>query len=148
MGSYPTVSPLPKPKLGRFIFCGTFLEITPTGRYPASCSVEPGLSSPCAKASSGRLNYINGAILIWVVAYGNGLLVRRRILAAGGFRDGLLEGEDLVTLRSPPPRREVSGAAVATAGGLEFQEAIEGAAGSGPRALSHSRSLPLARDSS
>ena len=27
-------------------FCGTFLRVTPTGRYPARCSVEPGLSSP------------------------------------------------------------------------------------------------------
>src|SRR2546421_5496987 len=27
-------------------FCGTFLRVTPTGRYPAPCSVEPGLSSP------------------------------------------------------------------------------------------------------
>jgi len=31
---------------GRFVFCGTFLRVTPTGRYPAPCSVEPGLSSP------------------------------------------------------------------------------------------------------
>jgi hypothetical protein len=27
-------------------FCGTFLRVTPTGRYPAPCSTEPGLSSP------------------------------------------------------------------------------------------------------
>src|SRR5262245_54200291 len=27
-------------------FCGTFLRVTPTGRYPAPCSWEPGLSSP------------------------------------------------------------------------------------------------------
>src|SRR5262252_9007356 len=27
-------------------FCGTFLRVTPTGRYPAPCSSEPGLSSP------------------------------------------------------------------------------------------------------
>jgi hypothetical protein len=27
-------------------FCGTFLRVTPTGRYPASCPLEPGLSSP------------------------------------------------------------------------------------------------------
>jgi hypothetical protein len=30
----------------RSIFCGTFLRVTPTGRYPAPCSTEPGLSSP------------------------------------------------------------------------------------------------------
>jgi hypothetical protein len=27
-------------------FCGTFLRVTPTGDYPAPCSMEPGLSSP------------------------------------------------------------------------------------------------------
>ncbi len=26
-------------------FCGTFLRVTPTGRYPARCPVKPGLSS-------------------------------------------------------------------------------------------------------
>jgi hypothetical protein len=30
----------------RSVFCGTFLRVTPTGRYPAPCSAEPGLSSP------------------------------------------------------------------------------------------------------
>ncbi len=30
----------------RFLFCGTFLRVAPTGRYPAPCSMEPGLSSP------------------------------------------------------------------------------------------------------
>jgi len=29
----------------RFLFCGTILRVTPTGRYPAPCSTEPGLSS-------------------------------------------------------------------------------------------------------
>jgi hypothetical protein len=29
----------------RFVFCGTILRVTPTGRYPAPCSTEPGLSS-------------------------------------------------------------------------------------------------------
>jgi len=29
----------------RYVFCGTFLEVTLTGRYPASCPVELGLSS-------------------------------------------------------------------------------------------------------
>ncbi len=34
----------------RFAFCGTCLRVTPTGRYPASCPAEFGLSSsaPCA----------------------------------------------------------------------------------------------------
>jgi hypothetical protein len=30
---------------GRFAFCGTFLLVTETGRYPAPCPVESGLSS-------------------------------------------------------------------------------------------------------
>jgi hypothetical protein len=51
VGSYSAVSPLPEAtnRLGRFrVFCGTFLEVSLTGRYPASCPVEPGLSSRCA----------------------------------------------------------------------------------------------------
>lgn len=28
------------------VFCATFRRVTPPGRYPASCPVEPGLSSP------------------------------------------------------------------------------------------------------
>ena len=45
VGSYPTISPLPA-RGRRCHFCGTFLRVTPTGRYPAPCSSEPGLSSP------------------------------------------------------------------------------------------------------
>ena len=30
------------------IFCCTFLRVTSTGRYPASCPAKPGLSSPAA----------------------------------------------------------------------------------------------------
>jgi hypothetical protein len=30
---------------GRYIFCATFLRVTPTGRYPAHCPAEFGLSS-------------------------------------------------------------------------------------------------------
>ncbi len=41
--SYRTVSALPQKR--RFVFCGTFLKVTLTGRYPASCPVELGLSS-------------------------------------------------------------------------------------------------------
>ena len=40
---------------GRFVFCGTFLRVTPTGRYPAPCSVEPGLSSPGRVTRSDHL---------------------------------------------------------------------------------------------
>ncbi len=38
---YPALSP----RARRSVFCGTFLGVTPTGCYPASCSVELGLSS-------------------------------------------------------------------------------------------------------
>ncbi|GES48235.1 hypothetical protein Rhsp01_04720 [Rhizobium sp. NBRC 114257] len=37
VGSYPTLSPLPDPEIGRFAFCGTFPEVAPAGRYPAPC---------------------------------------------------------------------------------------------------------------
>src|SRR6188508_456300 len=33
------------PRSGRYIFCATFLQVTLTGRYPAHCPVEFGLSS-------------------------------------------------------------------------------------------------------
>ena len=36
-------------KRERYIFCGTFPEVTLAGRYPASCFVESGLSSPKIK---------------------------------------------------------------------------------------------------
>ena len=44
VGSYPTISPLPavRPAVS---FCCTFLEVSLTGRYPALCSTELGLSS-------------------------------------------------------------------------------------------------------
>src|ERR1035437_7512916 len=45
VGSYPTISPLPRPKPRLCHFCGTLLRVAPTGGYPAPCSVEPGLSS-------------------------------------------------------------------------------------------------------
>ena len=46
----------------RFTFCGTFLPVTGTGRYPAPCPVELGLSSPPSAAkrqerSSDHLAY-------------------------------------------------------------------------------------------
>jgi len=38
---------------GRYVFCATFLRVTPTGRYPAHCPLEFGLSSrlqpPCGR---------------------------------------------------------------------------------------------------
>lgn len=41
VGSYPTLSPLPRQDFsirpGRFAFCGTFPKVTLAGRYPAPC---------------------------------------------------------------------------------------------------------------
>ena len=36
----------------RFVFCGTLLSVAATGRYPAPCSSELGLSSRCHDSSS------------------------------------------------------------------------------------------------
>ena len=44
VGSYPTVSPLPPKAAVCFLWRSP--RITPPGRYPASCPVKPGLSSP------------------------------------------------------------------------------------------------------
>ena len=42
----------------RFLFCCTGLRVAPTGRYPAPCPAEPGLSSPKRARSSVLLGYI------------------------------------------------------------------------------------------
>src|SRR5690349_1788532 len=54
--SYRTVSPLPRPAGAgprRSVFCGTFLRVTPTGRYPAPCPVESGRSSDRSPPDEG-----------------------------------------------------------------------------------------------
>ncbi len=43
VGSYPTISPLPENR--RYFFCGALYSVTAPGCYPASCPMEPGLSS-------------------------------------------------------------------------------------------------------
>ena len=50
VSSYLTLSPLPPRVRRRSTFCGTFLGVTPTGRYPASCPAEFGLSSRAHRA--------------------------------------------------------------------------------------------------
>src|SRR2546425_7590020 len=40
-----TISPSPSLARRLCLFCGTLLQVTPTGRYPAPCSAELGLSS-------------------------------------------------------------------------------------------------------
>jgi len=51
-----TFSPLPalagEASRWRFGFCGTFRRVTPPGRYPAPCPVEPGLSSRHRRAAT------------------------------------------------------------------------------------------------
>lgn len=42
----------------RFLFCCTGLRVAPTGRYPAPCPAEPGLSSPKRARSSVLLCFI------------------------------------------------------------------------------------------
>ncbi len=43
-------------------FCCTFLRVASTGRYPASCSAEPGLSSPSWARLSNLLNIFSAFI--------------------------------------------------------------------------------------
>lgn len=49
VGSYPAVSPFPAASVSSrdrwSLLCCTFLRVSATGRYPASCSLELGLSS-------------------------------------------------------------------------------------------------------
>ena len=48
----------------RFAFCGTFPEVALAGCYPASCSVEPGLSSRSHKRTSDRPTHSGVNILL------------------------------------------------------------------------------------
>ncbi len=62
VGSYPTFSPLPSfaGERRRFLFCGTLLGVTATGRYPASCSAELGLSfRPARSGANDRPNGVD-----------------------------------------------------------------------------------------
>ena len=42
---------------GRYTFCCTCLGVASTGRYPASCPVKPGLSSPRADLRPAKPEY-------------------------------------------------------------------------------------------
>jgi len=57
VSSYLAISPLPGLSR-RFDFCCTFLRVASTGRYPASCPVELGLSS-AVKAAIIRETHID-----------------------------------------------------------------------------------------
>ena len=48
VGSYPAFPPLPSRRETAVYLCCTILGVASTGRYPASCPVKPGLSSPAA----------------------------------------------------------------------------------------------------
>lgn len=55
--SYTSVPSLPVHALRRpsaVHFCGTILQLALTGRYPAPCPVEPGLSSPLSVSPKGQ----------------------------------------------------------------------------------------------
>jgi len=56
-----TLSPLPRglSAAWRFAFCGTFLGVTPTRRYLASCPAKLGLSSRVPKHASDHVNLSN-----------------------------------------------------------------------------------------
>jgi hypothetical protein len=60
--SYTTLSPLPVlcgfPRgHRRFAFCGTFQRLAASGRYPAPCPVELGLSSAASWAAAARTRF-------------------------------------------------------------------------------------------
>ena len=65
VSSYLTFSPLPRIFCGRYIFCGTFLGVTPTSRYEAPFSEEPGLSSFRANCGK-RLPALSRAYKIFI----------------------------------------------------------------------------------
>src|SRR5215218_6844248 len=51
---------------GRYIFCATFLQVTLTGRYPAHCPAEFGLSSlrlaPSGESNGDHLAHCGGSV--------------------------------------------------------------------------------------
>jgi hypothetical protein len=83
--SYRTVSPLPVrghsgdwSRHRRSVFCGTFLRVTPTGRYPAPCPKESGRSSDrCAEAPGTRPPGRLATISIVAQRAGDGLKTSR-----------------------------------------------------------------------
>ena len=65
--SYTAIPPLPQIHLRRFLFCCTFLRVASTGRYPASCPMKPGLSSPFGatiRAAQTHVAFYHGFRLI------------------------------------------------------------------------------------
>ena len=61
--SYTAFPPLPYMHMAVY-FCCTGLGVTSTGRYPASCPVKPGLSSPIPFRLNGRDHLFHSHIFI------------------------------------------------------------------------------------
>jgi hypothetical protein len=83
--SYRTISPLPPGfcvvvAAGRlYHFCGTFRRVTPPGRYPASCPMEPGLSSPVRCPTGKPAESLAAATTRPPAAHSTSVPVRRQI---------------------------------------------------------------------
>ena len=71
---------------GRFVFCCTFLEVSLTGRYPAFCSMEPGLSSR-ARGTSDRLFCVDAAPVARGAGYANDGISARGVYETEWARD-------------------------------------------------------------
>lgn len=54
----------------RFLFCGTGLRVSPSGRYPPPCSAEPGLSSVAPSRGTQRDRLANPSSLNATVSAG------------------------------------------------------------------------------
>ena len=64
VSSYLTFPPLPELTQAVYLCC-TFLQVTLTGRYPAPCPMELGLSSPRSQSSSDCTSYSQNYINIF-----------------------------------------------------------------------------------
>ncbi len=96
--SYRTLSPLPDGTEAldrRFAFCGTFLRVTPTGRYPAPCPLELGLSSRALSDAGDRLTGSGEA--------STGPSWRRGPRCQGGGRERRDRGDYSSVFLSPSP---------------------------------------------
>ena len=83
--SYRTISPLPSggcivvAARRLYHFCGTFRRVTPPGRYPASCPMEPGLSSPARHTTGKPADGLTAATTRPPAAHSTSVLLPRQI---------------------------------------------------------------------
>src|SRR5712691_5428831 len=61
--------------VGRYVFCATVLQVALTGRYPAHCPAEFGLSSPPSRLAARRAAVVWLAAKIQLYTLGSGLRV-------------------------------------------------------------------------